>query len=314
MQATASAGQVALSWSDNADNEAGFKIERCLGAGCTSFVPLTTVGSNTTGYNDTTVAGNSTYRYRVQAFNLFSGSNYAISSDVLTPAPPPAPPVPFTFRAVGTHYPTVDNTNGVGPGPRAVTPPATLQTGDLYVIVAAYRGTATLSIANAGGQTWNAEANSQANGVTARVFWTRFNGTWAGAPTVTNTAGTEALSAYSFAFATTPGMHPEIDVPVLSGGHSGGSVTVPSFMTNTAGTLVLAGWLSDENNTWSAPTTGWSVPGSQQWRNTQGEDTSLAFAYRVFTAAGLTGSVVRSEGSGDDPGLYFRLAWKQVPD
>ena len=150
--------------------------------------------------------------------------------------------------------------------------------------------------------------------MTARVFWTRFNGTWAGTPSVTNTTGTEALTVYSFAFATTPGMHPEIDVPVLSGSHSGGTVTVPSFATNTAGTLALVGWLSDENNTWSAPTTGWSVPGSQQWRNTTGEDTSLALAYRVFTAAGPTGSVARTESDGDDAGLTFRLAWKQIPD
>ncbi len=314
LQAVASPGQVALTWLDHATNEAGFNIERCAGVNCTSFVAHAVVGPNVTSYNDTNnVAGSTTYRYRVRAFNLFSPSNYSNIDDAETPAPPPPPAVPFTFRSVGTHYPTVENTNGIGPGPRAVTPPATLQTGDLYVIVAAYRGNATLSIANAGGQTWNAEAISQANGVSARVFWTRFNGTWAGTPSVTNTTGTEALTAYSFAFAMSAGMHPEIDVPVLTGSHSGGAVTVPSFATNTAGTLVLAGWLADENNTWSAPTTGWSVPGSQQWRNTQGEDTSLALAYRVFTAAGPTGSVARTE-SDTDPGLYFRLAWKQVPD
>ena len=148
--------------------------------------------------------------------------------------------------------------------------------------------------------------------MTARVFWTRFNGTWAGTPSVTNTTGTEALSAYSFAFAMSPGTHPEIDVALLSGSHSGGTVTVPSFTTNTAGTLALVGWVSDENNSWSAPTTGWSVPGGQQqWRNTQGEDTSIALAYRVFTAAGPTGSIVRGETDGPN-GLYFRLAWKQV--
>jgi hypothetical protein len=313
LQATASVGQVALSWADNADNEAGFNIERCLGPGCTSWAPLTSVGSNTTGYNDTTVAGNSTYRYRVRAFNLFSGSNYSISEDVLTPPPPPAPPVPFTFRAVGTHYPTVDNTNGVGPGPRAVTPPATMQNGDLYIIVAAYRGTAALSLSSTGGQIWTSEAQSQGNGVTARVFWTRFNGTWAGTPAVTNTSGTQALTVYSFAFATTAGMHPEIDVPVASGTHGGNTVTVPSFTTSTAGALALVGWLSDENNTWGAPSTGWGVPGSQQWRNTQGEDTSLALAYRVFSAAGATGTVARTSDD-NDAGLYFRLAWKQVTD
>jgi len=34
-----------------------------------------------------------------------------------------------------------------------VTPPATMQAGDLFVIVAAYRGNTTLSLASTGGQT-----------------------------------------------------------------------------------------------------------------------------------------------------------------
>ena len=80
-------------------------------------------------------------------------------------------------------------------------------------------------------------------------------------------------------------------------------MTVPSLTINTAGTVVLVGWLSDENNTWSAPTTGWSVPGGQQWRNTQGEDTSIALAYRVFTAAGPTGTIVRAETEGQRRGV-----------
>jgi hypothetical protein len=132
---------------------------------------------------------------------------------------------------------------------------------------------------------------------------------------VTSTTGTEALTVYSFAFAMSAGTHPEIDVALLSGSHSGGTVTVPSFTTNTAGTVALVGWVSDENNTWSAPTAGWSVPGGQlQWRNTQGEDTSIALAYRVFTNAGATGTVARAETAATNVGLYFRLAWKQVPD
>ncbi len=305
---------MALTWLDHASNEAGFNIERCAGVNCTNFASIGVAGPNAVSYNDTGLAATTTYRYQVRAFNLFSPSNYSNIADAVTPALPPPPAVPFTFRSVGTHYPTVDNTNGVGPGPRAVTPPATLQTGDLYVMVAAYRGTATLSLSATGGQTWTSEAQSQANGVTARVFWTRFNGTWAGTPSVTNTSGTEALTVYSFAFAMSAGMHPEIDVPVTSGGFSGSStVTVPSLMINTAGTVVLAGWLSNENNTWTAPTAGWSVPGTQQWRNTQGEDTSLSLAYRVFTTTGATGTVVRTS-DGNDPGVYFSLAWKQVPD
>ncbi len=352
-----------MTWQDNATNEFAFQIERCANSGCTNFAPLAGLGANTTSYNDTTVANSTTYRYRVRAVNVLGPSQYTDIVDATTPTPP------FTFRAVGAHFPTVENADqGGGPGPRVITPPASLQPGDLMVIVAAYRGTATLTLSETGGQVWTSETNAQANGQTVRLFWSQFNGFWTANPAVSNTTGTLPLTVYSFAFDMAPGLYPVIDVPFVAGSHSGGTVTVPtfntstdgalalagwisgdnntwgtpktgwstpeidvtllseshsggtavtvpSFTTNTAGTLALVGWISDENNSWSAPTTGWSVPGGQQqWRNTQGEDTSIALAYRVFTAAGPTGSIVRGETDGPNVGLHFRLAWKQVTD
>ena len=53
---------------------------------------------------------NTTYRYQVRAFNLFSPSNYSNIADALTPAPPPPPPVPFTSDRSARTIPTVDNT------------------------------------------------------------------------------------------------------------------------------------------------------------------------------------------------------------
>jgi hypothetical protein len=32
-----SSSQINLTWTDNSNNETGFKIERCIGSGCTSF-------------------------------------------------------------------------------------------------------------------------------------------------------------------------------------------------------------------------------------------------------------------------------------
>ena len=163
-----------------------------------------------------------------------------------------------------------------------MTPPASLQAGDLVVIVAAYRGTATLSLAETGGQTWTAETNAQANSQTARVFWCQFNGVWTGNPSVTNTTGTSTLTVYSFAMAMAAGTGPEIDVAFGSGSHSGGTVTVPSFTTATAGAVALVGWVSADNNTWAAATTGWSSPGGQtQWRNNAASDNSISLAYRI---------------------------------
>ena len=216
---------------------------------------------------------------------------------------------PFTPLGVGTHFPTTDNADGPGPGPRAMTPPA-VQLGDMVVMVAAYGGSATLTMSETGGQAWTAEANTQANGQTVRVFWSQFNGTWSANPAVTNTTGTGPLTVYSFAVDLAPGTYPEIDVPFVSGNHSGGTVTVPSFSTNTPGALALVGWISADNNTWAAPTTGWSVPGGQaQWRNNSSADNSIALAFRNI-ASGTTGSIARTQTNGPDAGLYFRMAFK----
>ncbi len=239
LQASASLGQVSLTWQDGATNESAFQIERCANAGCTNFVPLVALGPNTTSYNDTTVANSTTYRYRVRAVNALGPSQYSEIADATTPTPP------FTFRAVGAHFPTVENADqGGGPGPRAITPPASLQPGDLMVIVAAYKGTATLTMSETGGQLWTSETNTQANGQTVRVFWSQFNGFWTANPAVTNTTGTLPLTVYGFAFDMAPGLYPVIDVPFASGTHAGGTITVPTFDSNTEGALALIGWIS----------------------------------------------------------------------
>ena len=48
-----SASQINLTWSDNAANKTGFVVERCEGAGCSSFAAVGTVGANVTSYNNT---------------------------------------------------------------------------------------------------------------------------------------------------------------------------------------------------------------------------------------------------------------------
>jgi Zn-dependent membrane protease YugP len=57
-----------LSWVDNSNNEDGFHVERKLGNnGIFSFVA--TVGPNETFYIDDNLDDNTTYCYRVNAFN-----------------------------------------------------------------------------------------------------------------------------------------------------------------------------------------------------------------------------------------------------
>ncbi|MDQ3686577.1 MAG: fibronectin type III domain-containing protein [Acidobacteriota bacterium] len=64
-----STSRIDLAWTDNSNNEQGFKIERCAGPGCSNFEEIGQVGAGVTGYGDTGLTSNTTYRYRVRAYN-----------------------------------------------------------------------------------------------------------------------------------------------------------------------------------------------------------------------------------------------------
>jgi hypothetical protein len=72
----ADAASLTLNWTDNANNENGFNIERKTGT-TGIFAQLATVGSNITSYTDSNVAAGTTYCYRVDAFNSTVISPYS---------------------------------------------------------------------------------------------------------------------------------------------------------------------------------------------------------------------------------------------
>jgi hypothetical protein len=72
-----SSTQINLSWVDHSGNETGFKIERCKNANCTNYVEVSQVGANVTAFADTGLTKNTTYRYRVRAFNAGGNSGYS---------------------------------------------------------------------------------------------------------------------------------------------------------------------------------------------------------------------------------------------
>jgi hypothetical protein len=82
--ATISRTQINLSWVDNSDNEAGFKIERCKNANCTNFVEVAQVGANVTTFANTGLTKNTTYNYRVRAFNAGGNSAYSNTASTRT--------------------------------------------------------------------------------------------------------------------------------------------------------------------------------------------------------------------------------------
>jgi murein tripeptide amidase MpaA len=65
----ASSSQNDLTWDDPSDNEAGFKIERCTGAGCKDFAQIAAAGPNVTSYSNTGLSASTSYTYRVRAYN-----------------------------------------------------------------------------------------------------------------------------------------------------------------------------------------------------------------------------------------------------
>lgn len=86
-----SGSQINLSWTASTDNAAvtGYQVERCQGAGCVSFAPLTTVTGTT--YSNVGVAGSTSYSYRVRATDAasnLSGYSNVASATTQTTQPP----------------------------------------------------------------------------------------------------------------------------------------------------------------------------------------------------------------------------------
>ena len=80
--------QVNLAWTDNADNETGYTIERCTGASCSDFAQIATAGANATSYSNTGLTASTSYSYRVRAYNAGGDSGYSDAATAVTQAPP----------------------------------------------------------------------------------------------------------------------------------------------------------------------------------------------------------------------------------
>ena len=95
-----SSSQINLSWTDNSDNEDGFKIERKTELG--SYSPLAEVGAGVDNYSDTGLDPDTTYYYRVRAYNDAGDSAPAEDNDTTLPEPgiPPNPPTNLIATAV----------------------------------------------------------------------------------------------------------------------------------------------------------------------------------------------------------------------
>jgi glucose/arabinose dehydrogenase len=83
-------GRVDLSWGAATDNVGvtGYRIERCIGAGCTNFAEIAAPPATGTTYNDTGLTSNTTYSYRVRATD--AATNFGPYSNTATAVTPTA--------------------------------------------------------------------------------------------------------------------------------------------------------------------------------------------------------------------------------
>ena len=95
---TASQTQINLAWTDNANDEDGFKIERKNGSG--AFTEIASVAPNVKTYQDNGLSQDIEYVYRVRAFNAGGNAGYSNEVTAITLPNPPKAPVSLTVTPV----------------------------------------------------------------------------------------------------------------------------------------------------------------------------------------------------------------------
>jgi titin len=93
-----SSSEINLSWSDNSDNEDGFKIERKELGG--TYTEIKTLTANVTSYSDTGLNPNTTYYYRIRAYNSFGHSDYSNEANATTKLAGTAPSKPSNLTGI----------------------------------------------------------------------------------------------------------------------------------------------------------------------------------------------------------------------
>jgi len=99
---TLSSTKTELTWTDNSNNEYGFKIERSAGQ---EFILIDSCGPGDGFYSDTGLVSGTIYTYRVYGFNMSDELHYSNEAETTTqdyPAGPPAIPAAFSAKAISS--------------------------------------------------------------------------------------------------------------------------------------------------------------------------------------------------------------------
>lgn len=219
----------------------------------------------------------------------------------------------------GSSSSPADNGAQAGPTPPAITPPVGMLQGDLVVIYGQYRATgATLSINQAGGQTWNTITGNNGSNQSTAIFWCTFNGTWSANPSIRVGSGTNGLTSVMYVFRPTAnGFSWRLNVNLATATTTGANPnTINSVSTTASNTVTMAFWSSAFTNTWGTLNgTGWSKTGlSAQYRNTTTGQSHTA-AYNIQTTTfGATNNVSQNETGTQTAAVTGIISWNQIPD
>jgi hypothetical protein len=89
--------QLTLTWTDKATNETGYRVERKTGSTGT-YSQIAVLGANSISYVDASLAGSTTYCYRVRAYNATGVSAYSNAACATTASTP----LTLTVKRSGT--------------------------------------------------------------------------------------------------------------------------------------------------------------------------------------------------------------------
>ncbi len=95
--AVLSSSSIKIQWTDNADNEAQFKLFRKTGTN--SWTTVTTLKKNTTSYTDTGLSSGVNYCYKIRAFNT-AGASVSFSNVACQPIHTQVPESPSNMLAI----------------------------------------------------------------------------------------------------------------------------------------------------------------------------------------------------------------------
>ncbi|MCM5682489.1 fibronectin type III domain-containing protein [Schlegelella sp. S2-27] len=105
-----SSSRITLNWTASTDNVGvtGYRVERCQGAGCSSYAQVATPSG--TSYTDNGLAASTSYSYRVYARDTAGNASAAsAAASAITPASSSGGPDATTAGVVTTPFPTLQN-------------------------------------------------------------------------------------------------------------------------------------------------------------------------------------------------------------